>query len=138
MAGKRFAYHPAGGSVYRRFADGSVSTRNPALVRRERLKIERRIECHLAATGELTPDRQWAIDQARFEMARSAWSQDRREAQAIFAEISDRASFRPRGDAAPALYRLVFRTLGFEIAEHVASIKRLIWRRTSSGSGAAR
>lgn len=138
MAGKRFAYHPMSGSVYRRFADGSVSTRDPALVRRERLKIERRIEHHLLAVGELTPDRQWAIDQARFEMARSAWSQDRYEARAIVAEISDRAAFSPRGDAAPALYRLVFRMLGFEMAEHVARIKRLAWRRSyqTSDTGA--
>lgn len=126
MAGKRFTYHPATGAVYRRFSNGSVSTRSPALVRRERLKIEKRIEDHLTMTGALTPKRQWAINQARFEMARSAWNEDRSEARAILATIAAAHSFRPNGSAAPFLYRLAHRLFGFEIAEHMATMNRVV------------
>ncbi len=135
MSGKRFAYSPATGAVYRRFADGSVSTRDPALVRRERLKIEKHIEDHLAAIGELTSQRQWAINQGRFEMARSAWSEDRSEARAIVADIRDPASFSPNGSAAPFLYRLAYRMFGFEMAEHMARIKRIAVRPTHQAFG---
>ncbi|MBM9594010.1 glycosyltransferase [Roseitranquillus sediminis] len=132
LAGKRFAYHPAGGAVYRRFSDGTLSTRNPSLVRRERLKIEKRIEEHLASTGALTPERQWAIDQARFDMARSAWPQDRAEARALRAVISTR-DFCPRGPAAPPAYWHVASVLGFEAAEWLAAVMRRVRSLRSGG-----
>lgn len=125
LAGKRFAYHPAGGAVYRRFSDGTLSTRNPPLVRCERQKIEKRIEEHLAATGALTVERQWAINQARFEMARSAWAEDRSEGSRLHAAISDRG-FRPQGPAAPAAYRIAYRFLGFEVSEWLAAMRRMV------------
>ena len=128
MAGKRFRYDRATGSVYRRFATGSLSTRDPALVRGERLKIEKRLEDHLQSIGELTPERQWAINQGRFEMARIAWNQNRSEARAILATIAAAKSFRPVGPAAPPLYRLAFRLLGFEVAERIAAINRIAFR----------
>lgn len=123
-AGKRFRYDDAHGAVYRRFATGSLSTRNPSLVRRERLKIEKRLEDHLIAIGALTPQRQWAINQGRFEMARSAWNQDRQEARAILSTIVAPRRFQPEGDAAPRLYRMAFRLFGFEIAERIATFRR--------------
>ena len=128
LAGKRFAYHPAGGAVYRRFSGGSVSTRDPALVRRERLKIEQRIEDHLSAVGELTRERQWAINQARFDMARSVWNENRSEARAIFATIASAETFRPAGSRAPPLYRLAYTLFGFEAAERIAAVNRVVFR----------
>lgn len=126
MAGKRFTFHSAIGAVYRRFANGSVSTRAPALVRGERLKIEKRIEDHLAAIGALTPRRQAAINQARFDMARSAWNEDRGQARAILATITGMGTFQPEGPAAPTLYRLAYRLVGFEMAERIAAMNRLV------------
>jgi len=126
MAGKRFIYHPATGAVYRRFSNGSVSTRSPALVRGERLKIEKRIEDHLTTIGGLTPERQWAVNQARFDMARSSWNEDRSEARAILESIAGMASFQPNGPAAPLLYRLAYRLFGFEIAERIATMNRVL------------
>jgi glycosyltransferase involved in cell wall biosynthesis len=127
-AGRRFKYHNATGAVYRRFANGSLSTRNPPLVRRERLKIEKRIEEHLSSIGALTTERQWAINQGRFEMARSAWNEDQKEARAIFADIAASDRFRPAGVAAPLLYRLAFRLFGFETTERIAAVRRAALR----------
>ncbi|WP_299938755.1 glycosyltransferase [uncultured Pelagimonas sp.] len=124
MAGKRFAYHPASqGAIYRRFDTGTLSTRNPAKVRAERAKIEARLEAHLSKSGHLTPERHWAINQARFEMARASWSEDRSEARRHHEAITGRG-FVPRGVAAPRSYRMVYRLLGFEVAERIANLRR--------------
>jgi glycosyltransferase involved in cell wall biosynthesis len=128
MAGKRFVYDDAGGAVYRRFTDGTLSTRKPSMVRRERRKIETRLEKYLAASGVLTRERQWAIDQARFDMARSAWPVDRFEARTTHAEIVSHP-FRPAGAAAPKHYRAAYRLFGFEVAERIAAVRRGLGRR---------
>lgn len=127
-AGKRFKYHDSSGAVYRRFTNGSLSTRDPPLVRRERLKIEKRLEDHLSSIGALTSARQWAINQARFDMARSAWNEDQQEARAILADITALERFRPAGVAAPLLYRIAFRLFGFEATERIATLRRAALR----------
>ena len=129
MAGKRFVYHHENGAVYRSFSDGTLSTRTPAMVRQERLKIEQRLEDHLAAIGQLTPDRQWAINQARFDMARVAWGENRSEGRAIMATITAAESFRPAASRATRLYRIAYRLFGFEFAEHIAKFNRTAFRR---------
>ncbi|MCB5200653.1 glycosyltransferase [Loktanella sp. TSTF-M6] len=127
MAGKRFVHHPAArGAIYRRFDSGTLSTRDPARVRTQRALILNRLEAWLDQTGGLTPHRQQAIDQARFDMARAAWPHDRTEARAHHAAISGRG-FRPAGAAAPAAYRLCYALTGFAAAERVAA-----WRRRLS------
>lgn len=124
MAGKRFMYNDAArGAVYRRFDTGTLSTNKPAKVRAERAKIEARLEQHLAENGDLTPIRQHAIDQARFEMARAAWPYDRSEARGHHAAIRSKF-FRPVGPAAPQAYRAIYRMFGFEIAEKFADFQR--------------
>lgn len=123
MAGKRLVYDPAGGAVYRKFSGGSLSSRNISRVRVERAKIESRIERHLASVGALTEDRQLAIDQARFELARSTWPESRSQARLFHDSIKSRW-FRPTGPAAPALYRLAYKVLGFEGAEILAGLTR--------------
>lgn len=124
IAGKRFTYHSSGGAVYRRFATGTLSTKDLPRARAERMKIERRLEEHLDAKGELSDQRQWAIDQARFNMARSAWPVDRAEAQRLHDAISSR-HFRPVGLAAPRVYRLAYRLVGFERSEILAKVFRM-------------
>jgi glycosyltransferase involved in cell wall biosynthesis len=124
-AGKRFAYCAATGSVYRQWSSGTVCQKDLGETRRRRLAIEDQLEAHLRASGELTADRQHAINQARFECARMIWLNDRRWASAVLEQIqqSDR-SFVPSGLAAPGFYRWIYQVLGFSIAEHIAAIKR--------------
>lgn len=124
LAGKVFAYDEAAkGAIYRRFDTGTLSTKNPAQVRTERAKIENRLEAHLDSIGAMTPDRQHAVDQARFEMARSAWPRDRAEARRYHDAIRSQR-FMPTEPAAPAAYRTIYKVGGFEMAERIAALLR--------------
>lgn len=123
IAGKKFIHHPAGGAVYRRFRSGTVSTSNMPQVRAERAKILVRLAEHLQRRGQLTTDRQWAIDQAYFEMARASWTEDRREARRYFESISS-VDFEASGPAAPEAYKRASKVVGFEGAELLAMVKR--------------
>ncbi|HEY6329151.1 MAG TPA: glycosyltransferase, partial [Blastocatellia bacterium] len=67
MAGKQFQYCPCSGYVYRHWGTGTVSKRNLREVHRRRLEIEQRAEDFLQSRNEITPNRLWAINQARFE-----------------------------------------------------------------------
>ncbi len=127
MAGKRFHYADAGGAVYRRFEEGTLSTSKMDRVWRERLKIEDRLESFLRGKDMLTEHRQWAINQARFEIARDAWNEDRAIAKEAHAAIvRTGASFLPTGEAGPRSYRAVYRLLGFENAERIATATRML------------
>jgi glycosyltransferase involved in cell wall biosynthesis len=129
MAGKNFKYSDAGGAVYRRFETGTLSTTNMPMVWRERLTIEQRIEQYLGREKILTPARQWAINQARFEIARSAWHGARDIALEAYTAIRrSGAVFTPGGSAAPAGYRALYRCLGFPAAQHIADTTRSIRR----------
>lgn len=129
-AGKSFAYHPSNGAIYRQWSSDTVCRRDPREVRRRRMEIEARAEAHLRESGELTPARHWAINQARFEMARAAWQHDRHEALAIVEAIRASApSFVPGGVAARAHYRLLYRLLGFARTEQIAD-----WHRRLAGA----
>jgi glycosyltransferase involved in cell wall biosynthesis len=129
MAGKTFKYSDAGGAVYRRFETGTLSTTNMPMVWHERLMIEQRIEHYLGEEKMLTTARHRAINQARFEIARSAWHGARDIAFKAHTAISrSGALFTPGGSAAPAGYRVLYRLLGFSVAEHIADTTRSIRR----------
>ena len=125
QAGKRFVYHPGALSVYRHWGYGTVSTRNQKLVREQRRLIIADMESFLASQHLLNHDRRWAVNMARFEMARSAWLEDADESCSILGDIhrSDPA-FVPAGDAAPFRYRVIYRLLGFQWAERIAGLMR--------------
>ena len=124
-AGKRFAYADAGGAVYRIWSEETLCRRDKALTRRERRRITDRLEAHLAANGGLNAERHWAINQARFEMARMAWLSDPAEAAEIIGEIRrSQPGFLPAEAAAPPTYRFAYRALGFAAAEKLASFRR--------------
>src|SRR5258707_608821 len=95
-------------------------------MRRRRMEIKRRAEEHLLSRRELTPERRWAINMGRFELARSAWQHDHWEARQIM-EIIRRSQpdFIPTGIVAPAAYRLFFRLMGFRLTETLADFQRL-------------
>jgi glycosyltransferase involved in cell wall biosynthesis len=125
MADKKFGFHPQSGSIYRQWGENTVCKRNKPEVRRRRLEIELRAEAFLLHRNELTPERRWAINQARFEMARLAWPHDHAEALGIMKVIrrSDHG-FQPSGAAAPGRYRMAFRAVGFRGAEVLAAMLR--------------
>jgi glycosyltransferase involved in cell wall biosynthesis len=127
MAGKRFEYCEAAGSVYRQWSESTVCKRDLSETRRRRLAIEDQLEQHLKVSGELTSVRQQAINQARFESARMIWLSDRQWAAQVITQICQTdKTFLPSGYAAPAFYRLTYKLLGFSIAEQLAAAKRQI------------
>lgn len=129
MAGKNFVYCERTGAVYRQFGKGTLSTRDIAEVHRRRLEIERQAEDFLRDCGGLTPQRMRAINDARFETARIAWTYDKSFATTVMNEIrqSD-PGFVPHGTAARLHYQLAYRALGFQGAEHLAGLKRKLVR----------
>jgi glycosyltransferase involved in cell wall biosynthesis len=129
MANKPFAYFDQAGAVYRWWCSGTVTRRNSLEIYRDRLFIQDTIENHLASTDQLTPIRQDAINQARFEYARRIYSLDRQLSAQIASTIKSRdPQFEPSGKVAPGLYRLAYRTFGFIGAEYVAQMKRTVWK----------
>jgi hypothetical protein len=130
MNGKRFAYCPANGAMYRQWSEHTVCKQDIAEVHRRRLEIEQRLEDHLRASNQLTPERLRAINQARFEIARIAWQYDPKLAGDIIRQVQRlEPMFSPTGAAAPAQYRLIFHTLGFQTAERLAAaVRKRDWR----------
>ena len=130
MHGKRFRYHSENGAVYRYWGTGTVSRRDNPELRRRRLEVLARAEAHLADTGGLTPSRLQAINFTRFGAARLAWHEDRAEARSIIAAIAkSQPDFLPSGPAAPKRYQLLYRLLGFDTTEQLAT-----WWRKAAGS----
>ena len=102
MGGKRFAFSSNSGAVYRQWSDQTLCKRDIELVHTRRLMIEQRLEDFLRSRGELTPSRLFAVNLARFEIARTAWRYDRARSIALMRQIMDTDRwFSPRGDAAP-------------------------------------
>ena len=130
MAGKKFQYLDTNGAVYRQWSEETLWKKDKPRTRQLRLEIEHRMEEFLRSRHELTVERQWAVNMARFEMARLAWPHDRDEAHAIVRRIlqSD-PGFLPEGGAAPASYQLLYRVMGFNAAESAAA-----WRRKLSAA----
>jgi glycosyltransferase involved in cell wall biosynthesis len=125
IAAKRFVYGQSSGAIYRKWSDGTVCTRDISEVHRRRLEVKRLAEDHLRRMGQLTPERLRAINQARFEIARGVWQYDSDSARDIVAQIRDsEPKFMPKGRAAPASYRFVYRCLGFQAAEDIAKATR--------------
>lgn len=129
IGGKKFAYHASGGSIYRQWSDETVCKRNIPEVHRRRLEIEQRLEEFLSRTEQLTPERQRAVSQARFEIARIAWQYDRSFAVKIMKEVKEAdPTFSPSGEAAPTHYKFVLRACGFSFAEGLAAARRGVFR----------
>ncbi|AFY47766.1 glycosyl transferase [Nostoc sp. PCC 7524] len=127
IAGKRFEYFGEAGSIYRQWGESTVCKRDKSETNRQVLAIEDKIEQHLKATNQLTQSRHNAINQTRFEKARMIWPSDKTWASQVISKINNtNKTFIPSGQAAPKSYRLVYRILGFSVAEQVANFKRLL------------
>jgi glycosyltransferase involved in cell wall biosynthesis len=129
MANKRFAYCKQAGAVYRWWCSGTVTRRKIAEIYRDRLSVQDAIESHLSATGHLTPAREDAINQARFEYARRIYSWDKQWASQVALTVkSSDPNFEPSNQVAPGFYRQIYRAFGFTGAEYVAGVKRKVWK----------
>ena len=125
IAGKQFVYGDQAGSVYRQWSESTVCRQNQTETRRRRLAIIDQAESYLQTTEALTPARQHAINQSRFECARLIWLSDRRWAAGIVAQIRQtEPGFVPVKPAAPLLYRFCYQRFGFTVAEAIAALKR--------------
>ena len=125
MAGACFRYCDHNGAVYRQWSENTLWKRNQAGTRARRLEIEDRLEAFLKSRQQLTIERRWAINMARFESARSAWQTSRTEALAIVSRIRESMpDFVPAGRAAPPGYQRAFRWFGFAATEMLAAWAR--------------
>jgi hypothetical protein len=124
MHGKRLVFCPSVGAVYRLWSHDTVSRRNCDLARQNRLKIIQTAEIFLRQPDRLTPTRQWAVNQARFEVARSYWPEDPNVALEIVRAICElHPGFRP-GAPVPVGYRACYRLFGFRMTEKIAAWQR--------------
>ncbi|XZF64084.1 MAG: glycosyltransferase [Gloeotrichia echinulata DVL01] len=127
IAEKRFEYFGETGSVYRQWSESTVCKRDKSETHRQLLAIQDKIEQHLKATNQLTPDRQNAINQTRFENARIIWLSEQNWANNVVTQIRHtNSNFMPTGQAAPKFYSLIYQFLGFTAAEKLAQIKRIL------------
>lgn len=127
IAGKRFEYFGEAGSVYRQWSESTVCKRDQLTTHRQLLVIQDKIEEYLQYNNQLTQPRQNAINQTRFEKARMIWLSDPQWAVRVIAQIHTNSKyFMPSGSAAPKLYSLTYRFLGFAIAEKIAQFKRIM------------
>lgn len=132
IAGKQFEYCEYAGSVYRQWSESTLCKKDKSKTQEQRLLIKDRLETYLKQQRSLTSERQYAINQARFECARIIWLNDRQWAKELIDQIRVREpNFMPSGYAAPPSYCLAYKLLGFSIAEKIASLKRKVRNKPS-------
>lgn len=125
LAGKEFELLREPLSVYRRANDGSISRRSPMRTLTHQATLLNKLENFLAASGKLQDKHRRALEQTRFQAARTSYAHDREFAEDQVRQIYQaNRSFRPRGDAAPLAYRVVFRMIGFGRTELIAATAR--------------
>ncbi|MGL4882069.1 MAG: family 2 glycosyl transferase, partial [Waterburya sp.] len=125
QAGKQFNYFKETGSVYRQWSESTVCNKSQGETYRQRLEIIDNLEKYLAQTYQLNQARQTAINQARFESARIIWLTNKQWSKNIIDQIRQtQSNFIPSGNCAPKIYRLIYQSLGFDLAETMAAVKR--------------
>jgi GT2 family glycosyltransferase len=130
-AGKRFALLPEALGVNRHQNVQSVSKRSPLRTLTARVDLMTRCEHFLRGRNELTEVRRLALAGALYQMARSAYREDRSVARQLAARA---ASLAPIGSCPHLgrLYRLAFRVFGLDGAECLSSLRQVM-----RGRGAA-
>ncbi|PTX91102.1 family 2 glycosyl transferase [Opitutus sp. ER46] len=125
QAGARFQHCPASRAVYRLWSGNTVSRRHPRRLMEARLALLDRMQDALTGRHALTPGRLTAINSTRFEIARLLWALSPERAEAVMQLVTtSQPSFTPCGAAAPLMYRLLYRLVGFRAAERLAAWKR--------------
>jgi hypothetical protein len=129
IGGKRFAFTSYPGTVKRRWKGNAKPDRRKAqsLI----MEIQARLEEHLRSHSQLTPERQQAINEARFNLAREAWRYDSLRSMSILKVIErSQPGFIPR--QLPWAYAVLYHLLGFRGAQVIVNWRRAMlsaWRR---------
>jgi glycosyltransferase involved in cell wall biosynthesis len=127
LAGKEFELLSEPLSVYRKANDGSISRRSPIKTLTHQTTLLNKLENFLIASGKLQDKHRRALEQTRFQAARTSYAHDREFAESLIGQIyQTNNSFSPRGDAAPLLYRVAFEMFGFKMAENIAASVRKV------------
>ena len=124
QAGLRFQFAPTPHAAYRIWSEETVCRRDPRLVIRVKTGLIDELQAWLAAKGRWTETHRRIAGQACFEMARSLAKYDLAEAEAYHRERSARQMLYLHGPAAPTVYQIAYRTLGFARAERLAAARR--------------
>jgi glycosyltransferase involved in cell wall biosynthesis len=130
-SGANVRYQPGCYSVYRRYGNVTTSTASLRRWLDSHWRLLDKAESNLSDAGRLSTRRRQALAQSYFGIARNYYDIDRSKyALALKKALSLDPSFRPGGSA---FYRLVRRTLGFELADELASRKRKLWSALQGG-----
>jgi glycosyltransferase involved in cell wall biosynthesis len=127
QADAQFEYCPECLAVYRDIDNKErITRRQRSELVQQRLGILERIENHLEERSMLNLARQQAVNDARHELARRLWENDRQQAMNTHRRIlASDPSFTPTvTESSPMLYTIVYRSFGFKVAQIAASCKR--------------
>ena len=108
-------------AVYRIWSEETVCRKDPSRVIHTKTKLIDEMLDWLRDNGNLKKETKQAAGQAFFEMARTLAQHDMQAATAYQRQQADKGIYSPNGPAAPSMYRLVHRFLGFRSAERIAS-----------------
>jgi glycosyltransferase involved in cell wall biosynthesis len=122
---RKFKFYPQAESVYRLWSESTLWKKDQSFTRMHRLTIEERLEKHLIEKKIMTYERQYAINMAKFEIARLEWEKRPEFSISIINSIKqDLGRFLPKGKSAPLKYRLIYALFGFNVAQKIARIFR--------------
>lgn len=122
--GASFYLHDTPSSVYRRHYRSSISTSNTLATIKARMSITDQLEEYLTCRNMIDVNKRSALDLSRIECARSAYQQDPIYAKSLADRTKLSLSFDLMEPAAPFMYRVALRMLGFMLAERIALILR--------------
>lgn len=120
----RFHATASSHAVYRIWSEETLCRKDPRLVIEVRTKLVHQLIGWLRETNRATAHHERAAGRTCFEMARQLARYDLSRAVEYHAARRSEGFIALEGPAAPALYRLVYRTLGFAAAERLARLRR--------------
>ncbi len=123
-AGLRFVFAPTPLAVYRLWSEETLCRRDPRLVIEVKTHLIDELHAWLDSRGLWTRRHQRTAGLACFEMARTLARYDLAAAAAYHRDRMDKRLLHLEGPAAPAIYQLAYRTLGFVRAERLAASRR--------------
>ena len=130
MAGKEFIFCATEDAIYRITENKTLSRKDPLKAIEERMRITDVLEGWLKSSGMLNKKRQMAINMGRFECARSAYAHNKKLACSLMEKVkSNDKMFTPSGNAAPFIYRIFYKMIGFAAAEKIGSFKNMLFKK---------
>ncbi len=124
QAGLRFVYTPTPGAVYRIWSGQTLCRKDPRQVVNAKTKLIDHLRAWMQQKKVWKESHQRLAARACFEMARTLAQNDLREASKYFRERKREGLIELDGPAAPGVYRLAYRVLGFTGAEALAKAMR--------------